>query len=162
MADLKETDEEVEKAGKGMLPRGGSKRMLGSISARYRGGGMTAANVSRKDRLRRLHAGLRARTVRKSSDPLTTLYAEIEKARGKGLIRGGSKRLQRKMQGRAYGSQEWSWGTARGARAHRANKYLATRTGKDVGGATPARTYRGQGGLSPRQRIARFRTGKYK
>lgn len=75
-------------------------------------------------------------------NPLDELGDAIEKAKGKGLIRGGSKKLQRRMQGRAYGMGSWSdgrWGSRRGNRAHRANKYLATRTGKDMFGATPPR-----------------------
>lgn len=75
-------------------------------------------------------------------DPLDELAEAVEKAKGKGLIRGGSKKLQRRMQGRAYGMASWGdgrRGSNRANRAHRANEYLATRTGRNMFGATPPR-----------------------
>lgn len=176
---LAELSEAIEKArGKGLIRGGSSKAFLRtSMKADLSTG-------SRKRRLQRAATYLFDRqlgTRRKKGaggmvtrhhhtrtgvyKSLEALDEVIEKAGGKGLIRGGSKRLQRKMQGRAYGAASWGdgrWGSNRASRAHRANRYLSTRTGRDTGGATPGRSYRGQGGLSPRSRISRDRKGVYK
>lgn len=96
MADLIETDEEVEKAGKGLIPRGGSKRMLRNVAATGRGGRKTpqytmarylASRTGQRSKLRADRDGYQR--LKKSTDPLSTLYAEIEKARGK-VLHGSS------------------------------------------------------------------------
>ncbi len=86
---------EIEKAG--IAPRGGSstaaKRMLGGRFARIYGRGLMRMGGlgGRADKLldremRRQSAGWRledrAKRIKKSADPVETLYAEIEKARG--------------------------------------------------------------------------------
>ena len=79
---------------------------------------------------------------------LLTKGAELdleEKARGGGLIpRGGSGKLQGRMQSRAYGMGSWGqrYPGGRSMRAHNANEYLATRTGRNMHGATPPRTFK--------------------
>lgn len=116
MAGLKETDEPVEKAG--MLPKRGSARsaehMDRRAGAHYRNNGLKwlarraigqrkraddgfSRGMDRGGRILDSVKYLARRSVRKSTDPLATLYTEIEKARGKGLIRGGSSRLASKL-----------------------------------------------------------------
>lgn len=77
-----------------------------------------------------------------------------EKGRGgRGLISGGSRKLQRRLQNRAYGSATWAdgrFGSNRAQRAHAANEYLANRTGRNMHGATPPRLKPGGGFRSTR------------
>ncbi|HVZ36297.1 MAG TPA: hypothetical protein VG963_27905 [Polyangiaceae bacterium] len=92
---------------------------------------------------------------REFRDLLVKSAPDLEE-KGGGLIpKGGSSRLQRRMQGIAYGLGGWGDGgrvTRRGLRAHVANKYLSGRTGRNMFGATPPR-------LTPR---GAWRTGKYR
>lgn len=68
-----------------------------------------------------------------------------EKGRGRGLISGGSSKLQKRVQNRAFGMASWGdgqFGSRKARRSARANDYLATRTGRNMGGATPPRTFK--------------------
>lgn len=122
MADLKETDEPVEKAG--MVPKGGSARLRSKIVSGRR---KAYDRLMRSDPYKYgkprgpLRRGLAGRLgIRKSSDPLSTLYGEIEKARG--LIPGGkSSKLLRSIAARAHKDPT-------NAKLARAYRYLAHRT----------------------------------
>lgn len=90
---LRELDEAIEKAGK-VTFRG--KRMSRAQRRKDAAGKGGESNLQRRGGRLILRAGMGWRygaQVRKSTDPVDTLYTEIEKARG--LIRGGSTRTAR-------------------------------------------------------------------
>ena len=106
MADkLIETDVEKAKGG-GLMPRGGSKRMLRYVAGTGKGGRKTpqyrmarflASRTGERGKLRSDRDGYQH--LKKSADPVETLYAEIEKARGL-LPKGGSSKMLRVAQRR--------------------------------------------------------------
>ncbi|MCL4715473.1 MAG: hypothetical protein KJZ75_11230 [Hyphomonadaceae bacterium] len=124
MAELKETDEVVEKAGKGLI-RGGSARTARQFERK--GAALFRRNdfKSWKRGGRYEAAALRlAGRVRKSADPLAELETAIEKARG--LLPGGSRGAFNRI-GRSGLKALKRGDVRRFARSSAAQSYLRTR-----------------------------------
>lgn len=102
MTKLIETDEEVEKADKGMIPRGGTSKLQLKLRSAGKGSPRTRRYLLNRTKGGPIHgeAAGRRRGVYKANEPtaLEALDSAIEKARGKGLLpKGGMMAAAQRM-----------------------------------------------------------------